>query len=111
MQLEKMTGKHYQYLRKQFGISEDEFNAICKDNGKALDSLLDDLTWKECDAAEEYEKNGKYSEDGQCAIDLVDIICGPYDPEEINGNDSEDDSTNHGHGLENQSAVRKAGLE
>ena len=85
MQLDKMTAKHYQYLLKQFGMDADTFRKACAENGDVIDALLEKLIVKECDAADEYEKNGKYSEDGLCAVELVDIICGPYDPVEING--------------------------
>jgi len=84
MQLNLMTQKHYDYLKRQFDIDAETFNAICEEDGDRLDNLLDELTWKECDASDEYSKNGKYSEDSLCAIELVDIICGPYDPDVIN---------------------------
>lgn len=90
MQLEKMTEKHFKYLQTEFGVDRKAFAAICEENGEALSKLIDDLTWKECDAAEEFEKNGEYSEQGKCAIELIDILCGPYDPVEINGEDSEE---------------------
>ena len=99
MQLEKMTEKHYQYLQAEFGVDRNAFAAICEENGEALDKLIDDLTWKECDAAEEFEKNGEYSERGKCAIELIDILCGPYDPVEINGEDSEELSGSEAEGV------------
>ena len=82
MQLEKMTRKHYDYVKRQFGIDEER--------GKRFDELIDELTWKECDASDELAEKGEYSEDSVCAIELVDIICGPYDPEEINEGSEED---------------------
>lgn len=89
MQLDKMTKKHYDYLKRQFDMDAETFNAICEENGARLDSLLDELTWKECDAAYELEEEGEYSEDSICAIELIDIICGPYDPDVINAPDRE----------------------
>ena len=82
MQIEKAKKKHYDYLEKTFGVSEENFKKMCEEDSKELSDLLDELTWKECDAAEEFEEKGKYSEDGLCAIELVDIICGPYSNEE-----------------------------
>lgn len=78
MQLNLMTEKHIKYLKDNFDIDEKRFASICKEGGEELAKLLDDLTWKECDAADEYDKTGEYSEDGLCAIELIDIICGPY---------------------------------
>ena len=90
MQLEKMTRKHYDYVKRQFGIDAETFNAICEERGKRFDELIDELTWKECDASDELAEKGEYSEDSVCAIELVDIICGQYDPEEINEGSEED---------------------
>lgn len=91
MQLNLMTQKHYDYLKKQFDIDADTFNAICKEGGEGLEKLLDELTWKECDASYEYEEKGKYSEDSLCAIELIDIICGPYDPDVINAPEEDEE--------------------
>lgn len=85
MQLNLMTGRHYDYLKRQFDMDAETFDSVCEEGGTRLDDLVDELTWKECDAAYELEEKGKYSKDSICAIELVDIICGPYDPEEING--------------------------
>lgn len=89
MQLDQVTKKHYDYLKRQFDMDAETFNVICDENGTRLDSLLDELTWKECDASDEFEEKGEYSEDSICAIELVDIICGPYDPDVINALDRE----------------------
>ena len=78
MQIEKAKKKHFEYLERTFGISEERFRKMCEENGKELDELFDELTWKECDAAYELEEKGEYSKDGRCAIELIDIICGPY---------------------------------
>lgn len=84
MQLNLLEKKHLIYLEKEFGISEKRFKEICRDNDEDLDKLIDELLWRECDAAEEFHKTNKYTEDGLCAIQLIDIICGPYDEKAIN---------------------------
>lgn len=86
MQLNLMTEKHVKYLKENFDIDEKRFVSICEEDGEELAKLLDDLTWKECDAADEYNKTGEYSEDGLCAIELIDIICGPYEKNQASEN-------------------------
>ena len=97
MQLELLTERHKKYIERVLGMSSEKFIELCNrdDGDEEFDALLDELTWKECDAAEELEKNGEYSDDGKCAIELVDIICGPYDSIEdsdVEGESSEEDS-------------------
>jgi len=82
MQLELMKDKHRKFLKDKFDLTEEQFIAVCDEDGDAFDKLFDDLTWLECDAADEFQETGEYSEEGQCAIDLIDIICGPYDEHE-----------------------------
>ena len=84
MQLNLIEPKHLAFLKENFDIEQERFEEICNEDGDELDELVDELLWKECDAAEEYERTGKYTEEGLCAIELIDIICGPYDEEEIN---------------------------
>jgi len=83
MQLGKIKPDHLDYLKRTFHMDEVHFFALCRDDGPELEELLDALTWKECDAAEELARNGAYSADGLCAIELIDIICGPYDGDAI----------------------------
>lgn len=82
MQIKKMQDKHYEYLEEQFGIDKDRFEEICDEDGEELENLIDELTWKECDAVDELDELGHYTELGMCAIELIDIICGPYDTDQ-----------------------------
>lgn len=84
MQLEKMEKKHYEFLEKELGMSEEAFNAAVgnPDSGE-FDELVDELTWIECDEVEASD-SGDYSERGQLVSELIDILCGPYDPDTIN---------------------------
>ncbi len=84
MQRELLTKKHIRFLKEQFDLTEDQFAELCERDFDDPDfrAFFDELTWKECDASDEYKKNGEYSENGLCAIELINIICGPYDSED-----------------------------
>lgn len=82
MQKELIDERHIHFLKNELGLDIEAFLSMAQDD---LNALIDDkLLWMECDAAEELDRDGQYSEKGQCAIELIDIICGPYDPDEIN---------------------------
>lgn len=90
MQLEKMEKKHYDFLQEELEISSETFDNACdKENTDFFDKLIDSLTWIECDEIE--ASTGKeYSERGNTVSELIDIICGPYDPDVINASDEDD---------------------
>lgn len=84
MQIENMENRYYEFLENEFGISKERFLEICEEDGEELDNLVDEFMFKECDAAEEEMQAGEYPEYGDLAGDIIDFICGPYDPEVVN---------------------------
>jgi len=88
MQLELLTKEHEVFLSEVVGISPEDFKAM---SFEEMDALADDkLIDLECDGAaddapDESKINTKY------AAEIIDIIYGPYNPEEINS-DIDDDT-------------------
>lgn len=83
MQRELFTDRHREFLKENYGITEEQFFELCKhdvDEDPLLKDLLDDLAMKECDDSDLEKERGETSTDTGCATELIDIICGPYDP-------------------------------
>jgi len=80
MQMEKLEKRHENFLQDVVGIAPDDFRNMSYEK---LDSLVDDkLMWMECDGVDDSLPNGITGE-GKIAAELIDIIYGPYDREEI----------------------------
>ena len=55
---------------------------------------MQELAMAECDEAEiaaKTEEDNITTKRGQLISEIIDIICGPYDPEEINGEADDDE--------------------
>lgn len=74
----QMKKKHYEFLKMEFKIDKDKFLKMYNEDGEELDELINELMFKECDAAEEEMETGIYPDYGNIAGDIIDYICGPY---------------------------------
>ena len=84
MQTELIRDKHRKLLLSDFGKTFEELESM---PDEVLDDfLMQELAMAECDEAEAFNK-GKPTERGQTISEIIDIICGPYDPDEINGDE------------------------
>lgn len=88
MQIELIKPKHEELLRNDFGITFDDVLKMTDDELEEF--LIQKLGMAECDEIEASEGK-EYSARGEIISEIIDIICGPYDPEEIN--DSVDDES------------------
>lgn len=75
MQRELVTEKHDKWIEEVLGVTFDDVEGMTEEE---LDNLVDKLADMEADAVT------SKSEDVDVICEVVDIICGPYDEEEIN---------------------------
>ena len=92
MQSQLITTQHRELLMSNFGKTFEELEHMDDD---ALDEfLMQELAMAECDEAEiaaKTEEDNITTKRGQLISEIIDIICGPYDPEEINGEADDDE--------------------
>ena len=84
MQAELIKDKHRKLLASDFGKTFEDLKGMSKENLDVF--ILQELGMAECD---EIDENGDPTERGQTISEIIDIICGPYNPEEINEEDDE----------------------
>ncbi len=82
VQRELMTDRLRKYLKDNYDLTEEQLLEICdrEDGDPRFDSLVDDLSMKECDDSDKEKELGRYPDGGGCATELIDIIFGPYEP-------------------------------
>ena len=84
MQTELIKDKHRKLLTSDFGKTFEELEKMGEED---LDEfVMQDLGMAECD---EIGEDGEPTERGRVIGEIIDIICGPYDPDEINAEDDE----------------------
>lgn len=84
MQAELIKDKHRKLLASNFGKTFEDLKSMSEED--LDDFVLQELGMAECD---EVDENGNPTERGQTISEIIDIICGPYDPEEINDKEDE----------------------
>lgn len=87
MQTELITDKHRELLLQDFGKTFEELEQMPDD--ELDDFVIQELAMAECDEIEAFE-NKEYSDRGQTVSEIIDIICGPYDPDVINVPDEDE---------------------
>ncbi len=81
MENKNLEKKYIDYLKEVIGISEEEFLKICENESEEFDELVTALANKECDVALENEIGESAEVRENIPADLVDFMCGPYEPD------------------------------
>ena len=82
MQTQMITDRHRELLMSDFGKTFEDLERM--EDGDLEEFLMQKLAMAECDEADTSE-DGEPSKRGRLISEIIDIICGPYNPEEING--------------------------
>lgn len=84
MQTELIEKKHRELLASDFGKTFEDLEKMTEEDLDVF--VMQELGMAECD---EIDENGDPTERGQTISEIIDIICGPYDPEAINEEDDD----------------------